>query len=159
VQISLALAYVDKVPTSGDIRRLYLGRDAMSALTRSLEQRQTALAYYVRGVINLFYNAFIFHRADKGVADLTRALGLVSSSTPPLLVRRIYAALGDGYVRLQNEPKARSVWADGLARFPDDGALKRRIDAEGAGLKDIVTKALYAGYRVDTTLRDMLPLQ
>ena len=33
VHISLALAYVDKVPTSGDIRRLYLGRDAMSELT------------------------------------------------------------------------------------------------------------------------------
>ena len=35
--------------------------------------RPTVLAYYVRGVINLFYNAFIFHRADRGVADLTTA--------------------------------------------------------------------------------------
>lgn len=158
VQISLALAYVDKVPTSGDIRRLYLGRDAMSALSKSIAQRPTALAFYVRGVINLFYNAFIFHRADKGVADLTRALSLVTPATPPLLVRRIYAALGDGYFRLQNEVKARSVWADGLGRFPRDGSLKGRLDAEGAALKDIVTKALYAGYRVDTTLRDMLPV-
>jgi tetratricopeptide (TPR) repeat protein len=158
VQISLALAYVDKVPTSGDIRRLYLGRDAMTALTRSLEQRPTALAYYVRGVINLFYNTFIFKRADKGVADLTRALGLVTPETPPLLVRKIYAALGDGYVRLQNVSRAKSVWTEGLTRFPDDGPLKNRITAEGEVLEDIVTTALYAGRRVDTTLRDMLPI-
>lgn len=159
VQISLALAYVDKVPTSGDIRRLYLGRDAMNALTKSLEQRPTALAYYVRGVINLFYNAFIFHRADKGVADLTRALGLVTVETPALLVRRIYAALGDGYVRLQNIGKARSVWNDGLVRFPDDGPLQNRLKADGEALQDIVTTALYAGRRVDTTLHDMLPVR
>jgi tetratricopeptide (TPR) repeat protein len=158
IQISVALAYVDKVPTSGDIRRLYLGRDAMSALTKSLAQRPTALAYYVRGVINLFYNAFIFHRADKGVADLTQALSLVTTDTPPLLVRRIYAALGDGYFRLQDVAKAKSVWNDGLSRCPGDAALRQRIAAEGAALKDIVTKALYAGYRVDTTLHDMLPL-
>src|SRR5262249_9398026 len=36
VHISLALAYVDKVPTSGDIRRLYLGRDAMGELTKAI---------------------------------------------------------------------------------------------------------------------------
>src|SRR5262245_48032502 len=35
--INLALAYVDKVPPSGDIRRLYLGRDAMNALTKAIE--------------------------------------------------------------------------------------------------------------------------
>ena len=40
----------------------------MNALTKSIALRPTVLAYYVRGVINLFYNAFIFHRADKGVA-------------------------------------------------------------------------------------------
>ncbi len=159
VQISLALAYVDKVPTSGDIRRLYLGRDAMRALTKSIGQRPTALAFYVRGVINLFYNAFIFHRADKGVADLTQALSLTTPSTPGLLVRRIYAALGDGYFRLQDEAKAKAIWKEGLGRFADDEPLRRRIEAQGAALKDIVTTALYAGYRVDTSLRDMLPLQ
>ena len=42
IHISLALAYVDKVPTAGDIRRLYLGRDAMAALTKSIERRRRA---------------------------------------------------------------------------------------------------------------------
>src|SRR5436853_7386799 len=38
-EISLALAYVDKVPVSGNLRRLYLARDALRALTRAIEQQ------------------------------------------------------------------------------------------------------------------------
>ena len=158
IQISLAFAYVDKVPTSGDIRRLYLGRDAMNALTRSIAQRPTVLAYYVRGVINLFYNAFIFHRADKGVSDLTTALGMIDANTPPPLALRVYTALGDGYVRLQNVPKAKTVWSAGLAKFPGDTGLKSRLDAQGETLEDIVTTALTASRRIDTTLTGLLPL-
>ena len=156
VHISLAFAYVDKVPTSGDIRRLYLGRDAMNALTRSIAQRPTVLAYYVRGVINLFYNSFIFHRTGKGVADLAAALGLVTSETPPLLVSRVYVALGDGYSRLDNLAKAREVWAAGLAKFPTDEALKSRLHSEGETLRDIVTTALTASRRLDTSLVGMV---
>jgi hypothetical protein len=158
IQISLAFAYVDKVPTSGDIRRLYLGRDAMSALTRAIALRPSVLAYYVRGVINLFYNSFIFHRTDKGVTDLTTALGLTTGDTPPLLVSRVYVALGDGYVRLENLPKAREVWAAGVARFPADEALRLRLNPGRTPLEDIVTTALYAGNRIDTTLKGLLPV-
>jgi hypothetical protein len=158
VQISLAFAYVDKVPTSGDIRRLYLGRDAMSALTKSIQLRPTVLAYYVRGVINLFYNNFIFHRTDKGVADLDTALRMTTTETPPDLVLRVYTALGDGYVRLQNVPKARSVWTAALARFPADASLRSRLEAQGVALEDIVTTALTASRRLDTTLNGLLPL-
>ena len=158
VYISLALAYVDKVPTSGDIRRLYLGRDAMNALTRSIALRPTVLAYYVRGVINLFYNAFIFHRADKGVNDLTTALGMIDAHTPPPLVVRVYTALGDGHVRLQNVAKARAIWSAGLAKFPDDAGLKSRLAAQGEPLEDIVTTALTASRRLDTSLAGLLPL-
>jgi hypothetical protein len=158
VHISLAFAYVDKVPTSGDIRRLYLGRDAMNALARSIALRPTVLAYYVRGVINLFYNAFIFHRADKGVADLTTALGMIDARTPPPLVLRVYTALGDGYVRLQNVQKARETWTAGLAKFPGDPGLKSRLAAQGEALEDIVTTALTASRRLDTTLNGLLPL-
>lgn len=158
VYINLAFAYVDKVPTSGDIRRLYLGRDAMNALTRSIALRPTVLAYYVRGVINLFYNAFIFHRADRGVNDLTTALGMVDAKTPPALVVRVYTALGDGNVRLQNVAKAQSVWTAGLAKFPDDSGLKGRLAAHGEALEDIVTTALTASRRLDTSLTGLLPL-
>ena len=157
VQISLALAYVDKVPTSGDIRRLYLGRDAMNALTRSIEPRPTALAYYTRGLINLFYNSFIFHRTDKGVADLTKALSMVTADTPPLLVKRIYTALGDGHFRLGNLAKARETWSAGARKFPDDAGFKTRLEKQGEPLADIVTTALTASTRMDTTLIEMLP--
>ena len=156
VFISLALAYVDKVPTSGDIRRLYLGRDAMSALSKAIERRPTVLAYYMRGVINLFYNRFIFNRVGRGIADLEAAMSRVTRDTPEALVRRIYISLGDGHAKQGNAAKARDVWSAGLAKFPGDPELTRRL-APGADVDDIVTTALYAGRRVDTTLHDLLP--
>ena len=159
MQISLALAYVDKVPTSGDIRRLYLGRDAMNALTRSIALRPTVFAYYTRGVINLFYNAFIFHRTDKGVADLTQALSMVDGDTPPALVLRVYTALGDGYSRLENLVKAREIWTAGLAKFPADAGLQTRTAAHGVDLEDVVTTALTASRRLDTSLDGVLPIR
>jgi hypothetical protein len=144
------------VPTSGDIRRLYLGRDAMGALTKAIERQPTMLAFYLRGVINLFYNRFIFNRVTRGIADLDHALTLVAPDTPPALVRRTYVSLGDGHSKQGNAAKAREVWALGLQKFPGDGDLEKRL-APGADLYDIVTTALYAGRRIDTTLTGLLP--
>ena len=157
LQISLALAYVDKVPTSGDIRRLYLGRDAINALTKAIAQQPTVLAYYVRGLINLYYNNFIFHRVPRGIADLEQALVLASADSPPPLMLRVRTALGDGYFRSGNAAKAREVWSAALAKFPGDAALKNRLDTDGTTLEDIVTTALTAGRRVDTSLTDVFP--
>jgi len=156
VHISLALAYVDKVPTSGDIRRLYLGRDAMSELTKAIERRPSVLAYWMRGQINLYYNAFIFHRIPRGIEDLEHALTIADAGTPPLLLVRVYTSLGDGHAKLENVAKAREAWSAGLTKFPDDVGLKKRLAASGADLKDIVTTALYAGTRVDTTLKGIV---
>jgi tetratricopeptide (TPR) repeat protein len=158
VKINLALAYADKVPTAGDIRRLYLGRDAMNALTQSIGERPSVLAYYLRGRINLYYNRFIFHRTDKGVADLTQALSIVTNETPPGLVASVYTALGDGYVRLEDLSRARGTWSEGLAKFPDDDALKTRLQKEGQALLEVVTAALSAGRRTDTSLAGFLPV-
>jgi len=155
--ISLALAYVDKVPPSGDIRRLYLGRDAMNALTKAIEKQPTVLAYYVRGLVNLYYNRFIFNRVPRGVADLEKAQSMVSADTPGALVRRVYIALGDGHFKLEEIAKAHEVWSAGLERFPSDLDLKSRLAAQGRTLNDIVTSTLYAGRRVDTSLIGMLP--
>ena len=157
VQISLALAYVDKVPTSGDIRRLYLGRDAMAALTKAIDRKPTVLAFWARGQINLYYNTFIFKRIPRGIADLQQALALCDETTPPPLVARVYTSLGDGHAKLENVAKAREAWAEGLKRFPADEGLKKRLAAEGPVLKDIVTTALYAGTRVDTSLDGIVP--
>jgi hypothetical protein len=155
--ISLALAYVDKVPPSGDIRRLYLGRDAMSALTKAIEKQPSVLAYYVRGLVNLYYNRFIFNRVSRGVADLQQARSMVTAATPEALVRRVYIALGDGHFKSDEAAKAREVWSAGLERFPSDPDLKERLAAQGRDLHNIVTAALYAGRRVDTSLIGLLP--
>jgi len=157
VQISLALAYVDKVPTSGDIRRLYLGRDAIGALTKAIAQQPTALAYYMRGLINLYYNNFIFHRVPRGIADLEQALTMAATDSAPALMLRVRTALGDGYFRLGNAAKAREVWSAALAAFPADTGLKSRLEKQGTELEDIVTTALTASRRVDTSLVDVLP--
>jgi tetratricopeptide (TPR) repeat protein len=158
VQISLALAYADKVPPSGDIRRLYLGRDAMNALTRSIALRPCALAYYYRGRINLYYNKLIFHRTDKGIADLERALSMTTAASPPALIARIYTSLGDGYFRFGNLARAREVWTTGSAKFPDDAALRVRLEKQGQELERAVGDALAAERRTDTSLNGLLPV-
>ena len=148
---------MDKVPTSGDIRRLYLGRDAMSALTKAIERQPSVLAYYVRGLINLYYNSFIFHRIPRGIADLEKALTLETGETPPALLARVYLSLGDGYWRLENPSKAREVWLRGAGRYPADPAFKTRLVSDVRAIEDAVTTALYAGTRVDTNLRVLRP--
>jgi tetratricopeptide (TPR) repeat protein len=159
IQISLALAYVDKVPPAGDIRRLYLGRDAANALTKSIALRPCALAFYMRGMINLYYNRFIFKRTDKGVADLEHALSIAPPDTPRPLVALIYVALGDGYFRLDQLAKARETWAAGLAKFPGDPRFVERLAKQGEPLADVVTGNLTASRRVDTTLVGVLPIR
>src|SRR5438552_15765125 len=81
VHISLALAYVDKVPTSGEIRRLYLRRAAMNELTKAIERRPSVLAYLVRGVFYIYYNNFIFKRSPRGISDLDIVVTRVTSNT------------------------------------------------------------------------------
>jgi hypothetical protein len=156
IKISLALAYVDKVPPAGDIRRLYLGRDAMTALTRSIAQRPCVLAYYMRGVINLYYNRFIFNRTDKGVADLVQALAMVTAETPPALIARIYTALGDGHFKLGNLARARETWTTGAEQFPDDAHLQERLAKQGQELEWAVGAALASERRADTSLVGLL---
>jgi hypothetical protein len=130
----------------------------MSALSKSIEARPCVLAYYLRGVINLYYNKFIFKRTDKGVADLLQASALVTRETPSLLVARVHISLGDGYFKLGDLARARDVWSAGAARFPDDPALQKRLDAQGQQLEWIVGAALAAERRADTSLAGLLPI-
>jgi len=156
VQISLALAYVDKVPAAGELRQLYLGRDAINALTRAIERQPTVLAHYVRGRINLYFNNFIFHRVPRGIADLERARALATPATPPALVRRVYAALGDGHFKIGEITAAREVWNAGLEQFPGDADLKARLAPDTARVQDIVNEALDPRRRIDTSLVDLI---
>jgi hypothetical protein len=154
--VNLALAYVDKVPVSGTLRQALLGRDAIDATTRAIAIEPSAVAYFIRGLVNLYYDRAIFHRVDKGVADLEEARKLAALH-PDLPVSRVYIALGDGYWRLGRLQKAREVWRDGASRYPRSENLRRRVNATDEQASAMVGHALDANVRVDTTLRELFP--
>jgi tetratricopeptide (TPR) repeat protein len=155
--LNLALANVDKVPVSGSLRRALLGREALDALTRAIAIEPTDLAYLIRGLVNLYYDQFVFHRTDKGVADLETARRLASSHPQVAYAPRILVALGDGYWRLNRRDQARDVWREGLAAFPEQQTFRVRLEARADQIPDIIERALDAGVRVDTTLRELYP--
>jgi tetratricopeptide (TPR) repeat protein len=155
--LNLAFANVDKVPVSGSIRRALLGRDALDALTRAIAIEPTDLAYLVRGLVNLYYDQFVFHRTDKGVADLETARALAAGHPRVAYAPRILVALGDGYWRLNRHDAARDVWREGLASSADGDRFRLRLNARDEQIPDIIERALDAGVRVDTTLRELFP--
>ena len=155
--LNLALANVDKVPVSGSVRRALLGREALNALTRAIAIEPTDLAYLIRGLVNLYYDQFVFHRTDKGVADLETARRLAAAHPQALYAPRILVALGDGYWRLNQRDKARGLWREGQASFPAVEGFRVRLDARDEQIPDIIERALDAGVRVDTRLRELYP--
>jgi tetratricopeptide (TPR) repeat protein len=155
--VNLALASVDKVPVSGSFRRALLGRDALDALTRAIAIEPTDLAYLIRGLVNLYYDQFVFHRTDKGVADLEVARRLSASHPQVRYAPRILLALGDGYWRLHQHDRARQVWREGLDAAPDVDGFRVRLHATDDAIPEIIERALDAGVRVDTTLRELYP--
>jgi len=155
--LNLAFAYIDKVPVSGTIRQVYLGRDAIKALTRSIEWEPTDVAYLVRGLVNLYYDNVIFHRANKGIADLEEARRLSVVHPRLAYVPRIFISLGDGYWRVKNLIKAREVWRDGLAEFPDHEPLRARLMSSDDVIRGLVAHTFDPDLRVDTSLREVFP--
>ena len=81
---------------------------------------------------------------------------LASADSSPGLMLRVRTALGDGYFRLGNAAKAREAWSAAQRHFPEDAGLKSRLEKQGPELEDIVTTALTASRRVDTSLADIL---
>jgi tetratricopeptide (TPR) repeat protein len=155
--LNLALANVDKVPVAGSVRRALLGREALDALTRAIALEPTDLAYLIRGLVNLYYDQFVFHRTDKGVADLETARRLSAFHPEVRYAPRILVALGDGYWRLNQHGRAREVWREGHEACPDVEGFGVRLTARDEQIPDIIERALDAGVRVDTTLRELFP--
>jgi tetratricopeptide (TPR) repeat protein len=155
--VNLALATVDKVPVAGSFRRALLGRDAIDALSRAIAIEPTPLAYLVRGLVNLYYDQLIFHRTDKGVADLEVARRLSAAYPQVRYAPRVLIPLGDGYWRLNQHDKAREVWREGQASCPDVEGFRVRLAARDEQIAEIIEHALDPGVRVDTTLREMFP--
>jgi tetratricopeptide (TPR) repeat protein len=155
VHISLALAYVDKVPVASPFKRIFLGRDAMRELTQAIAQEPSPLAYYVRGLVALFYPDAVFHRARGGIADLERAREMLTDLSPHPSHARVYASLGDGYWKIHDLPKAISIWTDGLQKFPRNLDLRARLTNRGSDLDRLIGRVLDPAFRVDTSLREL----
>ena len=157
VQMSLALAYVDKVPAASPFKRIFLGRDAMRALTRAIEREPSLVAYYIRGLIALYYPEAVFHRARGGIAESERARSLLPTLPGQPYHARVYVSLGDGYWKVKDMARAVAIWADGAKHYPADQALHSRVTARGAELDRLVDHALDPATRVDTSLHELFP--
>ncbi|HOC19444.1 MAG TPA: hypothetical protein PKK95_14320, partial [Vicinamibacterales bacterium] len=68
VRLNLALAYVDKIPSAGDLRQALLGRDAIGELGRANEIAPTWIGHYTRGFIYLNYPR-AFGGGPKAIAE------------------------------------------------------------------------------------------
>lgn len=155
VHISLALAYVDKVPAASPFRRIFLGRDAMRVLSRAIEREPGLVAYYIRGLIALYYPEPVFHRARGGIADLEHARSLLAGLSLQPYHARVYISLGDGYWKVHELARAITIWTEGQRRFPTDQTLRSRLANRGADLDRLVEHALDPATRVDTSLQEL----
>jgi tetratricopeptide (TPR) repeat protein len=153
--LNLAFAFIDKVPVSGKMRQAFLGRDAIDQLTKAIEIRPSPLAYYSRGLINLFYDALMFKRVPYGVADLERGFGMVHDRPLRPYHARFYVTMGDAYWKAKDTPRAKTVWKEGLQLFPDNIDLRRRVVREGKDLEWTVRDVIDPDRRVDTSLKDI----
>jgi len=155
VHISLALAYVDKVPVASPFRRIFLGRDAIRALSEAIVKEPSGVAYYIRGLVALYYPDAVFHRARSGIADLEHVYQMLAGMPRHGSQARVYMSLGDGYWKIHDLSRAISIWTEGLDRFPTNPNLRARLSSRGADLDRLVESALNPALRVDTSLREL----
>lgn len=154
-RVNAAFAYIDKIPTSSDLRQALLGRSAIGQLSKVIEAEATWLALQTRGTVRLYYpNRFGQFRA--AVADLERALSLVRAGPSRPYHARTYVSLGDAYYwRLHDAARARAMWSEGADRFPGHEGLRARLDSEPKVMREIVREAMNADVRIDTSLREL----
>ena len=153
--LNAGLAYVDRIPPASDLRQALLGKAAAERLGRSAALRPSWLAHHVRGFVCLFYPR-VFRVSRTAVAELEAALRQLQQEPRRACHARTYTALGDAwYWRLDDLARARRLWAEGLALFPDDHDLRERITKQGMPLRDVIRRSLNADTRIDTSLREL----
>jgi hypothetical protein len=153
--LNAGLAYVDRIPPAGDLRQALLGRTAADRLGRAVALRPSWLGHHVRGFVYLFYPR-VFRVGRTAVAELEAAVRLAQQEPRRPCQARSYSALGDAwYWRLDDLARARRLWAEGFALFPDDQDLRDRLTKEGMPLRDVIRRSLDADARIDTSLREL----
>jgi tetratricopeptide (TPR) repeat protein len=154
VYLNYGFAYVDKIPTSGAITQVILANTALSHFSESIGLSPSWIAFYTRGNSYLFWPK-IFNCAPLGVADLEKAMQIQRAEKQKSYHVRTYVSLGDGYWKMDNLEKARAVWKEGLAKFPNSIQLEMRLSKEGDELKVLIEDTLDPNKRVNTDLQEL----
>lgn len=153
--LNYGFSYVDKVPSAGSITQVILANTALTYFSKSLEIKPSWIGYYTRGNSYLYWPK-IFGRASLGVADLEAAMKLQKADSIKRTYHvRGYISLGDGYWKMDDVEKARTIWQEGYALFPDDPQLKARLIRSGDTLAEYIDNVLDPNKRVDTNLQEI----
>lgn len=153
--LNFGFSYVDKVPSAGSITQVILANTALTYFSKSIELKPSWIGYYTRGNSYLYWPK-IFGRASLGVADLEAAMKLQKADSVKRSYHvRGYISLGDGYWKMDNIEKARAIWQEGFALFPDNELLKARLIRSGDTLAEYIDNVLDPNKRVDTNLKEI----
>lgn len=156
--LNYGFAYVDKIPAAGSITQVILANTALSHFSKSIEIKPSWIALYTRGNSYLFWPK-IFGRAHLGAADLEQAMKMQKADKLRSYHVRTYIALGDAYWKMDDTPKAKAIWQEGLKLFPTNAQLKARASKEGDELKTYIDDSLDPNKRVDTDLHELWEAQ
>ncbi|MBM3263867.1 MAG: hypothetical protein FJY97_10645 [candidate division Zixibacteria bacterium] len=153
--LNFGFAYVDKIPAAGSITQVILANTALTYFSKSIEIKPSWIALYTRGNSYLYWPK-IFGRASLGVSDLEKAYQMQKMDRVKRSYHvRVYISLGDGYWKTDDIDKARAIWQEGLAQFPDNEQLKARLAREGDALAEYIDSVLDPNKRVDTNLQEI----
>jgi tetratricopeptide (TPR) repeat protein len=152
--LNYGFAYVDKIAAAGSITQVIMANTALTQFTKSIELKPTWIALYTRGNSYLYWPK-IFGRAGLGVTDLERAYAMQKADGKKSFHVRVYISLGDGYWKTDNLEKAKAIWREGAAQFPDSQALKDRLARQGDDLDSYINNVLDPNKRVDTDLKEL----
>ena len=152
--LNFGFAYVDKIPVAGSITQVLLANNALTQFSKSIDLRPSWIAYYSRGNSYMFWPK-IFGRTPLGTADLEEAMKIQKADKKRIYHVRAYIALGDGYWKMDEMDKAKAVWSEGLALFPDNPALKVRLSKQGDDLKAVMDDTYDVTKRIDTSLKEL----
>jgi tetratricopeptide (TPR) repeat protein len=156
--LNYGFAYVDKIPVAGSITQVILANTALSYFSKSIELQPSWIGYYTRGNSYLYWPK-IFNRAHLGVEDLEQCMKLQKADKPRSYHVRAYIALGDGYWKMEDTPKAKGIWQEGAKLYPNSAQLKARLSKDGDDLKTYIDDVLDPNKRVDTDLHEIWEAQ
>ena len=152
--LNYGFSYVDKIPAAGSITQVLLANNALTQFSKSISAKPSWIALYTRGNSYLYWPK-IFGRAQLGVNDLEAAYKLQAGQPTKSIHVRVFVSLGDAYWKTDQIEKAQAVWREGAKKFPNNKALKDRLEKEGESLRAYIEEVLDPNKRVDTDLKEV----